>query len=114
MKQFIVLSILLILSNCTPSIEQINRSVNKVPYKVRIWTSDDDFYRYGGMCHDYAYVKARELIRHGYGKSEFKIVTIKDSGVRHMVLIHNGKVLDNLSDKVEPLEYLNRYELEAK
>ena len=105
---FIVLSSLLILSNCTPTIDQINRSVNSVPYNNHHPTTAQEFYSKGGNCWGYAMTKQYELEKAGYGRGEYQLVVYK--GQMHIVLIVNNLVLDSLIDDLQPLEYLNTFD----
>jgi predicted transglutaminase-like cysteine proteinase len=100
--------ILILLTGCTPSIDQINRAVNRVPYVDRHFTSVDDFYRYGGKCEGYVFTKQHELEKAGYGRGNYQLVKYK--GQMHIVLIYENYVLDNLTNKLMPLSYLQTFD----
>ena len=105
---FIVLSSFLILSNCTPTIDQINRSVNSVPYNNHHPTTAQEFYSKGGNCWGYAMTKQYELEKAGYGSGEYQLVVHK--GQMHIVLIYKDFVLDNLTNELMPLSYLQTFD----
>lgn len=103
------LLVLILLTGCTPSIEQINRAINKVPHVDGLYQSNaKDFYAKGGNCWGYAMAKQYELEKAGYGRGKYQLVIHK--GVMHVVLIHRNRILDSLTNELQPLEYLHTFD----
>jgi predicted transglutaminase-like cysteine proteinase len=103
--------ILILLTACTPSIEQINRAVNKVPHVDGVYHNEHEtrsFYAQGGNCWGYAAAKQYELEKAGYGRGQYQLVKYK--GQMHVVLIYNNLILDSLTNELQPLEYLHTFD----
>lgn len=96
---------------CTPTLDQVNRMVNRVPYVANSnFSTAEDFYRHGGDCDGYAFTKRAELRKAGY-KNLGDLVIVRLDKELHMVLIVGDIVLDNRYKKTYHVDKLyERYE----
>jgi predicted transglutaminase-like cysteine proteinase len=90
-------------------IEKVNLFVNNGIYSESGDPPELDVYRVWperGWCHDYAITKRYELLRRDFTASELQLCTCVANGTRHMVLIADGWVMDNLNQQVRPFAQL--------
>ena len=96
------------------SVKSINRALNAIRYQSDgagkdVWKTPNEFKKNGGDCEDYAIAKYFELKKRGHSIKNTSIAYCelkrhdRNNPEAHMVLIHNGKVLDNITNKISPI-----------
>ncbi len=89
------------------SVKNINRTINSIKYKrdkVDEWKTPEDFKKNGGDCEDFAIAKYFELEKQGHDITETEFAYCELNGQAHMVLLHEGTVLDNTTNDIKPLD----------
>ena len=97
---------------------EVNDSINQITYvdddenygQVDYWATPKEFYAKGGDCEDYAIAKYFELRKAGIPANRMKLAAgiIDDGDSEHMILIYKNYVLDNIIEKVTPInEYID-------
>ena len=96
-------------------LQEVNTSINKVPYVSdqenygvdNHWASVEDFMERGGDCEDYALAKFDKL-RH-LDDVELVMGFYKD-GLGHALLKVGDKILDNVTDEIMDYSHLDQFE----
>lgn len=81
----------------------VNNGIDPLPGLPEV-TAPGRYWPKSGWCIDYAWTKREELLLRGYHAGELLLCEVElDDGTRHMVLIVNGVVLDNINQQIVPL-----------
>jgi predicted transglutaminase-like cysteine proteinase len=86
------------------TIALVNSAVNTIPAQYGAPPALDEYRIWPDMawCHDYAVTKREELLLRGFAPKDCLLCECEAHGERHMVLIVDGLVLDNLTPKILP------------